>query len=158
MRTKRLSAIWQVIAIVSLVLSLPQYSSACSCVGARGKKILDDAAATFSGKVTKVAYLDANQARVEPRIVVTFEVYRWWKGAPTKTVVLHTFYNKWSCEGYGFKVGKEYLVFAYLNPRAIAEKFASANDSLGVNICGATGLLADAKVQLRDLGPGSVPK
>ncbi len=145
-------------AMAAVFLPPLQPSLACSCVGARGKKALDDAAATFSGKVTKVAYLDANQARVEPRIIVTFEVYRSWKGQPAKTMLLHTFYNKWSCEGYGFKEGKEYLVFAYLNPRLIAEKFAAAKDSLGVNICGATGLLADAKVQLRDLGPGSVPK
>lgn len=158
MRIKGLSTFYCAIAMVSLFVPPPQLSLACSCVGARGKKAFDDAAATFSGKVTKVAHLDVAFARMEPRITVTFEVYRWWKGQSTKTAILHTYDNKWSCEGYGFKEGKEYLVFAYRNPPAIAEKFAGVKDSLGVKFCGGTGLLDAAEVHLRELGPGRQPK
>ena len=158
MRAKRAVTIWHVIAVVSFVLSLPQDGLACSCVGPRGKKALEGAAAAFSGKVTKVEYLDADEPEVEPRIIVTFKVYRWWKGPLKKSAVLHTIYNKWTCEGYFFKEGKEYLVFAYQNREQMAEKFPAAKDTLGVNICGATGLLATAKEELRELGPGRRPE
>ena len=64
---------------------------------------------------------------------MTFEVYRWWKGPPKKSVVLHTIYNKWSCEGYFFKEGEEYLVFAYRNREQMAERFPFAKDTLAVS-------------------------
>ena len=115
MRLKKAHTSWLIIAVVSFVLSLPQDSLACSCVGPRGKKALEGAAAAFSGKVTKVKYLDADEPRVEPRIIVTFKVYRSWKGPLKRSAVLHTIYNKWTCEGYFFKEGGEYLVFAYKN-------------------------------------------
>ena len=158
MRESRSSAIRHVIAVASLVLFLHQDSSACSCIAPRGKKALERAAAAFSGKVTKVEYLDADEARVEPRIIVTFKVYRSWKGRLKKSAVLHTIYNKWTCEGYFFKEGKEYLVFAGKNRGHAAERFAPAKDTLGVNPCGATGRLAHAEEDLRELGPGRVPE
>ena len=158
MRSKRASAIWQVIAVASFILFLPKDGLACSCVGPTGKKALEGASSAFSGKVTKVEYLDPDGLRVEPRIIVTFEVYRWWKGPLKKTAVLHTIYNKWTCEGYFFKEGEEYLVFAYKNREHVAKKFPSAKDTLGVNICGATGPLKHAKEELRELGPGRRPR
>lgn len=158
MRVKRAGTVWHFIAAVAFVLSLSQDGLACSCLGPRGKKALEGAAAAFSGKVTKVEYLDADEPGVEPRIAVTFEVYRSWKGPLKKSAVLHTIYNKWTCEGYFFKEGREYLVFAYQNRGHAAERFPSAKDTLGVNICGATGPLADAGKELRELGPGRRPE
>ena len=154
----RAGAIWYVITIFFVVMLLPQDGFACKCVGPRGKKALERAAATFSGKVTKVEYLDADGPRVEPRIIVTFKVYHSWKGPLKKSVVLHTIYNKWTCEGYFFKEGQEYLVVAYKNHEQMAEKFAPAKDTLGANFCGATMLLANATEDLRELGPGRRPE
>ena len=157
MRVKRAATILPVMMVVYSVMFLPQDGLACSCSGPRGKKALKGAATAFSGKATKVEYLDADEPQVEPRIIVTFEVYRWWKGSPKKSVVIHTVYNKWTCEGYYFKEGEEYLVFAYKNRGHMAEKFAPAKDTLGVNYCGATGPLAYAKEELRELGQGRRP-
>ena len=158
MRVKRATTILQFIMVVSFVLFQPRDSLACSCVGPRGKKALNGAAAAFSGKVMKVVYLDADEPRVEPRIIVTFKVYRSWKGPLNKSVVIHTVYNKRSCEGYYFKEGEEYLVFAYKNRGHMAAQFAPAKDTLGVNYCGATGPLAYAEEELRELGPGRTPE
>ena len=158
MITKRRNTMWQAIAVVPVILFLQQVALGCSCRGPRGKKALEGAVAAFSGKVKKVEYLDADQDRVEPRIIVTFEVYRSWKGPLNQSVILHTIYNKWTCEGYFFKEGKEYLIFAYRNREHVAQKFPSGKDTLGVNICGATKPLTDAEDDLRELGPGRKPK
>jgi hypothetical protein len=157
MRAKRAGTIWHVIAVVSFLLSLSQDGFACSCVGPRGKEALAGAAAAFSGKVVQIERLDADEPRGEPRIIVTFEVYRWWKGQLKKSVVLHTIYNKWSCEGYFFKEGGEYVVFAYRNREHMAEKFPFAKDTLGVTLCGGTKVLANANDELRELGAGRRP-
>ena len=149
--------ILQAIMIITLLLSLPQDGLACSCLAPRAKKMLEVAAAAFSGKVTKVEYLDADEEGVEPRIVVTFEVYRSWKGTPGKSAVLHTVYNKWTCEGYFFKEGEEYLVFAGKNRGHTAERFAPATDTLGTSLC-ATKELARAEEELRELGRGLRPE
>ena len=157
MRWKRSRTVWAAVGAVCFLLSLPQDGLACSCAGPGGRKALEGAAAAFSGKVTRVEYLDADRRGVEPRIKVTFKVYRSWKGPLKKSVVLHTVYNKWTCEGYHFEEGREYLVFAYRNRGRMAEKFPSAKGTLGVNVCGATGPLADAEEELRELGPGRRP-
>lgn len=158
MRVKRAGSTLQFIVVVSFILSLPQDGLACSCVAPRGKRALESSAAAFSGKVRRVEYLDADGPRVEPRIVVTFEVYRSWKGPLSKRALVHTVYNKWTCEGYFFKEGKEYLVFAGKNRGRAAERFAPARDTLGVNPCGATRPLAEAEEDLRELGPGRAPE
>ena len=158
MNGKRETIILQFIVIPSLVLFLSHDGLACSCRAPRASKALEGAAAAFSGKVTKVEYLDADEEFVEPRIVVTFEIYRSWKGPLNKSAILHTVYNKWTCNGYYFKEGGAYLVFAYKNSEHMAEKFAPANHTLGANPCGATRPLARAEEELRELGPGRRPK
>jgi hypothetical protein len=91
-------------------------AAACDCVGPRGKAALVNANVAFSGKVIRIKYLDnSEQANPEPRIIVTFRVYRVWKGKPKRKIVLHTVFNKWTCNGYWFKEGEEYLVFAHAN-------------------------------------------
>ncbi|HEX8500199.1 MAG TPA: hypothetical protein VF659_06360 [Pyrinomonadaceae bacterium] len=158
MIVKRAAAVVsRVIVIASLILSLPHDGLACSCLAPRAKKRVEGAAAAFSGKVSKVEYLDPDEERVEPRIVVTFEVYRSWKGPRDRSVVLHTVYNKWTCEGYFFKEGEEYLVFAGENRGHTAERFAPAKDTLGTSPC-ATKELARAEEELRELGPGRKPE
>jgi len=133
-------------------------AAACDCVGPRGKDALINAKVAFSGKVIKIKYVDnRKQANPEPRIIVTFRVYQVWKGKPTNKIVLHTVFNKWTCNGYTFKEGEEYLVFAVANDSATAKRFPKARNTLGVSTCGGTYPLVDAQRDLKALGPGRVP-
>lgn len=131
---------------------------ACDCVGPRGKAALVNAKVAFSGKVIKIKYLDnREQANREPRIIVTFRVYRVWKGEPKRTVVLHTVFNKWTCNGYWFKEGEEYLVFAHANDSEAAKMFPKAKNTMGVGTCSGTFPLAAARGDVKELGAGRVP-
>ena len=132
--------------------------AACDCVGPRGNAALANANVAFSGKAIKVEYLDnREQASPEPRIIVTFRVYRVWKGEPKREVVLHTVFNKWTCNGYWFKEGEEYLVFAHAGDSEAAKMFPKAKNTLGVGTCGGTLPLADAQGDIKQLGAGKVP-
>ena len=131
---------------------------ACDCVGPRGKAALVNANVAFSGKVIKIKYVDnREQVNPEPRVIVTFRVYRVWKGQPKRKIILHTVFNKWTCKGYWFKEGEEYLVFAHANDSDTAKMFPKAKNSLGVGICGGTFPLADAQGDVKELGAGNVP-
>jgi hypothetical protein len=94
----------------------------------------------------------------EPRIIVTFQVYRVWKGRPRRTIILHTVFNKWTCNGYWFKEGEEYLVFARANDPDQAKMFARTKNTLGVWSCNGTSTLAAAEEDLNELGDGVVPR
>jgi hypothetical protein len=157
--TVRPSGIVLVAALAAaLCVWLP--ASACSCAGPRGDKALPTADAVFLGKVTAVQMLDpySDTDGVEPRMLVSFEVSRYWKGSGAKQAQLQTFRNKWSCSGYHFATGREYLVVAHRNPPATAARFPPSDVSLGVDICGATRPAAAAEEDLRLLGEGQVPQ
>ncbi len=148
------------LALVFMTCLLPRAGTvkACDCVGPRGKAALVSAEVAFIGKVKKIEYLDdPKQSSPEPRIVVTFRVHRIWKGESKRYVVLHTVFNKWTCDGYGFKEGEEYLVFARANSSEAAKLFPGAKNTLGVNTCGGTLPLAAARGDVKELGDGKVP-
>jgi hypothetical protein len=129
--------------------------AACDCISPRGKAALANADVAFSGKVIKIKYLDnQEQTNAEPRIIVAFRVYRIWKGKPKRKIVLHTVFNKWTCNGYQFKEGEEYLVFAHVNGCEAAKMFPQAKHTWGVSTCGGTFLLADAQKDIKELGAG----
>ena len=134
-------------------------AAACDCTGPRGKDALVNAKVAFSGKVIEIKYLDdPEQTTPEPRIIVTFRVYRVWKGEPERKIVIHTVFNKWTCVGYSFMEGEEYLVFAYDNgPAYEAEMFPGTKNTLGAWTCGGTFPLADAQGDVKELGAGKVP-
>ncbi len=147
-----------VVVFMACLLLGPRTATACDCVGPRGKAALLNAKVAFSGKVIKIKYLDdPEQANPEPRIIVTFRVYRVWKGEPKRTIVLHTVFNKWTCNGYWFKEGEEYLVFARANGSEAAKMFPEAKNTLGVGTCGGTFPLADAQGDVKELGAGKAP-
>ncbi|HWN11070.1 MAG TPA: hypothetical protein VNO50_17660 [Pyrinomonadaceae bacterium] len=156
---------------MSLIGFLSIYSSqtfACSCLSnPSGKEALKASRVAFRGTVTNIDYLDIDTPLSEPRIVVTISVSRVWKGFVRKTVVLHTVYNKTTCEGYYFKTGEDYLVFAYPNEEFLAPKFLPAKKTLGTNYCNGTTELDLAsggrraqflKAYLREIGKGRQPK
>jgi hypothetical protein len=144
-----------VLLFMACLLLGPRTAAACDCVGPRGKAALVSAKTAFSGKVIKITYIDnPEQSNPEPRIIVTFRVYRVWKGEPGTETVLHTVFNKWTCNGYGFKEGEDYLVFAHANDSETAKMFPKAKNTLGVGTCGGTAPLADAQGDVKELGAG----
>jgi hypothetical protein len=147
-----------VLSLTGLMFIFSSQAIACDCTGPRGKAAVKASVAAFRGIVSKVVYLDPDTAQSEPRIIVTFSVSRVWKGSVRNEVVLHTIYNKYSCAGFYFQKGKEYLVFAYSNGEDMAKKFPLAKKSLGTNICNGTNLIELAQDDLRDIGKGRNPK
>ena len=131
---------------------------ACDCVGPRGKQAIGRASAAFRGTVTNIEYLDAKIGSIEPRIVVTFAVSRVWSGAVKRNFVLHTTENSWTCAGYHFVKGKEYLVVADPHDAESAKRFPGVKNSYGTNPCGATLPIESAKAELVELGKGRKPK
>jgi hypothetical protein len=141
-------------AVIGLVeMSQPLW--ACSCFGPRGQKILDQAAAVFSGRALRVEYLEPDREKREPPIRVVFEVREVWKGPVHHSAVVSTVYNKWTCNGYYFKAGEDYLVAA---KKLVREDMPGGRYEVeGIFLCGGTRLLSNAKQDLEDLGEGKRP-
>ena len=154
----RAKALIIALSMAGLIFSSPPHAIACSCVGPRGKAAVKASLVAFRGTVTAINYVDPDTAQTEPRIIVTFSVSRVWKGSPGRVIVLHTIFNKYSCAGFYFKKGKEYLVFAYRNKQHMAKRFPSAQNTLGTDICNGTNLTEHAGEDLREMGKGRKPK
>lgn len=126
----------------------------CTCVTMRADFNYRTYSAVFIGKAAEIEYLDPPEKYAEPRIVVTFKVRRSWKGAPVGEFFLHTIYNSYTCNGYYFEKGKEYLVFARRNGEHDAKAFAPhalPEVSYGTSLCSGTKLLADAAKDIKIL-------
>lgn len=90
-------------------------ASACTCEARSVAEELAAADAVFAGTVTNVVEVDSRED-VEPRIVVSFEVARAWKGDVGPQFTLHTNYEFSSCSGMWremAKPGESLVVFAY---------------------------------------------
>ena len=135
---------------------------ACSCTSPPTDAALKNSDVVFSGRVVGIKYLDDPQQRnPEPRTVVTFKVFRSWKGVSTQEFVLHTVDNHWTCQGYYFREGKDYLVFAFRHNAESAKRlqpYKLPEKSWGVSLCGRTKLLSEAAKDLEILGEGSTLK
>ena len=153
-------------AILCLLFWDSDSAFSCKCAPFPLANRLNSTDAIFSGKTVKVKFLDSpKQNSPEPRIIVTFDVYRFWKGPVGKRFILYTVANKWSCDGFGFREGSEYLVFAYNYTqeskidRLIKFDFSAfGKDIFGTSLCNGTKLLSDAQEELKELGPGQTPK
>jgi hypothetical protein len=51
--------------------------------------------------------------RGRQRYAVTFRVDQYWKGTPAQTITLYDLDAGTDCHGFGYEVGKEYLVYAF---------------------------------------------
>lgn len=131
---------------------------ACDCVGPGGKRAMTKVSVVFSGKVKKIEYLEKDSDKTEPKIKVTFVVSRVWQGDVRKSFVIHTTENKWSCSGYYFSIGSEYLVVAYPNDDKAFKEENNPKTTFGTNPCGATKRLEAAGNELLELGKGKRPK
>lgn len=101
----------RVIVFLSTFLA-SSYSLACSCHLGSVEDKLKDAESVFLGKVRSVVVLDEKNGFGENRVIVKLDVEKSFKNADT-LITLDTFDNRVSCEGYWFKEGQEYLVYAY---------------------------------------------
>jgi preprotein translocase subunit SecG len=125
--------------------------SACSCMQPEPPlSSLDQSTAVFSGKVTEIKNAFTFESLIgigssrDPK-EVTIEVSKVWKGSDYKTIIIETAMSSASC-GYPFKVGEEYVVYAY-----------GEEGKLTASLCSRTRLLRDADVDFAELGEGKVP-
>lgn len=121
---------------IVIVLSIQaNIALACDC-GASSpiQNRFEQSDAIFSGQVTQVKYLEDKKKIREPRTIVTITVLQSWKGVTEPTVEIQTTENAYSCSGYRFKKGDQYLVFGY----------TQADGSLTTGLCSGTHHLDNA--------------
>lgn len=146
--------------VIAFVLSSSNVAFACDKAPLNPPKAFTEADIIFHGKVENLRYLDdPDKTKTEPRIIVTFRALEIWKGTEDKTLILHTTHNKSTCNGYVFKAGEDYLVYARYNRRAkkfLAKFYAPDNPTHGVKVYGGTKLIDEANEDLKYLGKGQV--
>ena len=106
------------------------------------KQARKEARAVFSGKVLEII--------VKPQIYhveVKVKVESSWEESLPEEVTVFTGRGGGDC-GFHFEVGESYLVFAY----------GSGNGSLWTNICQRTAGISGAKLDLKILGRGKLPR
>jgi hypothetical protein len=114
-----------------LLLASAEYSFACTCVAsnrplnAQVKEAFNNSNVIFSGEVTSIT------PKSEYEVTVKIKVEKSWKGTFSKEVAITTNKNSAMC-GYGFEVGKTYLVYAY-----------GAKDDLSTTNCSRTKLFSN---------------
>ena len=117
------------------------------------------ASAIFSGTAIAEEYREPKlgndwESKGSKRLVVRFEVERWWKGSSQNEVVLYTSEMKladgttwFMAEDYRFQIGEKYLVYAF-----------GSSEQLQTNVCTRTAKWEEAKGDLQELGEGRVPQ
>jgi hypothetical protein len=85
---------------------------ACDCMAPPVREALRISAAVFTGKVVKKKELPT-LARGRQRYEVYFTVGRQWKGLSSSEIVVYDAAPRGDCEGFGFEIDKEYVVFAH---------------------------------------------
>ncbi|HYE75513.1 MAG TPA: hypothetical protein VEF04_19380 [Blastocatellia bacterium] len=142
----------QILFFIAFLLIGAEQIIACDCFGITGVAALQNAESVFIGRVIEIQRIDDPQTKErEPRIIVTFQANRMWKGEKRKEITLYTVENRWSCDGFQFEETQEYLVFAQLNTPAMEKEFGKIKNSLGVTTCGGTRPIALATDQIQEL-------
>jgi hypothetical protein len=133
----------KLILAASVLIAVRSASFACSCVPPKNAlQELEQAAAVFTGKLVELVK-HGPEAGLFARVEAVIAVERTWKGVDKKTVSVFTSSHSASC-GYGFKEGREYLVYA----------FQDAEGRLTTTICSRTRQVKDAAEDLKELGEG----
>jgi len=139
------------IGIISLSIPLYPQSSACSCIIESSDEALENSVAVFSGKVTKITEDQPTWPIISSAesVIIEFQVDRVLKGPSEKTIKVTTASDEGTC-GYGFEMGKTYLVYSYE---------IEDNDPLvlKVSLCSKTSPIADASEDLSELEIGKIP-
>ena len=130
--------ILSVATILFISVAFSESLLATSCASPSPEHAFRKADVVFAGRVTKVKYLDNPKEVVEPRIIVTFDVSKTWKGPQQEKFIIHTVFNAWSKKGYFFYEENEYLVYAH----------KQQDETFGVSLCGGTKWFKDAEEDL----------
>ena len=126
----------------------------CTCLDPGSGATLLTAPAVFAGKLASVDYLDSKESAPEPRILATFAVTEVWRGPVNRTIVVRTTLNRFTCAGYPFTQGAEYLVVA----GRILDVGNGRSPEVGdIHLCGGTKLLVNAQSDIQAFGPGKKP-
>ena len=120
---------------------------------------LEHSTIVFSGKAVAEEYrplivAPAGWSDGGETLVIKFSVARWWKGSGEEEVFLYTGVSRWpggytriAGEDFGFKVGEQYLVYAF-----------GENEHLVTTECERTTKLEKAAEDLKELGEGRLPE
>jgi hypothetical protein len=164
----------KVATIALLSLATIDQTAACTCVsavGANARTEMKDASRVFRGIVLEAKTLPQHpEMKSRQRFTVTFRVDRSWKGPSARTVTVYDLDPGTDCQGFGYEVGKEYLVYAYLseaedyrlNPDlwfGWTDILAPGTKMLRPMACTPGGLTSErwAKKAMSELGKGNAP-
>ena len=125
------------ILVITLLGSAVAFSDCMLEMPANPARDFVNAQAVFRGRVTNVG-LNWFGRRAAP---VTFDVERSWKGVDSNRIVVYT----GPFEGYAFKSGETYIVYA-----------SRDNGTFYTSNCSATSNVRDAATQLQDLSGRSL--
>ncbi|GEM_PF-6610229 len=139
-----------VIAVLAFLLFAPaKRVVACTCAPEDPdtkryiETELDSATAVFSGRVIKTQKIGYSLYSQQDMVRATFEVYTIWKG---KTYQYYIVENT-DCE-YPFRLGYDYLVFAYGDANNLKSYYCSPTIILG---------MGNADLYIQYLGEGHLP-
>jgi hypothetical protein len=126
----------------------------------------------FRGVVAGKRKLPASEKIHGSVYAVTYRVDEYWKGSPTRELVIYGMANVFPgrCEGWGeVSVGKEYLIYAF--EREVQEEYSQPDRTwidyvdvipkgtkiMTVGACAPSGEVSrsDVDLTLRNLGPGT---
>jgi len=101
------------LALTLFVFASAERSFACSCVASlepdkkQVQKAFTSSSAIFSGEVLEISESSADKNS----LLVKFKIAKLWKGELKREIIITTNKDSAMC-GYGFEVGKKYLVYA----------------------------------------------
>jgi hypothetical protein len=137
---------WRFLAFLSCVaasivwLTTPRCAFACSCVPPEPPvSALAAADSVFAGRVTTIENRGDS-------VAVTFDVSTVWKGSTSTTIAVRTALDDAVC-GVEFQANQDYIVYA-----------TGSGADLAASLCSRTQPLANASVDLAELGPGQSPQ
>jgi hypothetical protein len=126
--------------VAAMLISPPRITYACSCMVPPGPaQARNDSVAVFSGTVTAV---EGDRDGMAP-LRVSIDINQVWKGPMLARTLLLTSGSSASC-GFEFQPGTDYLVYAY-----------DQDGQLATGLCTRTAPLADAALDIAELGPGT---
>ena len=106
-------AIYISLALALFVFASAEKSFACSCKASLepDKKQVQEAF-TSSGAIFSGEVIEVNGSQTDKNsLLVKFKVTKWWKGELKREISITTAKESSMC-GYGFEIGKKYLVYA----------------------------------------------
>lgn len=139
-------------ACVQLIALGVSPAFACDCSVSPVDRALRSSPLVFSGTVTSVRLVRATNPSDVSATIVELALQRSYKGAPARTVTLHTQRPHSDCSGFEFVAGDQYLVFAIRNSGEVTQRYglSPATVTYGVTSCGGTSNARDPMTRRRE--------